>query len=120
MLRRQFRLQHAADFRDLRRDGHTYRHPMLILIAAARNRPVSRFGFSASRRYGNAVARNRARRLLRESIRLHLSSIHTGWDCLFIVRRPLANASFQEVEAVVVGLLERAGLLDVAKRDTAQ
>jgi len=120
MLRRQYRLRRAADFRDLRRNGRTYRHPNVILIAAQTNRPVSRFGFSASRRYGNAVARNRARRCLRESIRRNLSKIQTGWDCLFIVRHPLAAASFQEVDQAVVALLRQARLLDVESRDTTQ
>jgi ribonuclease P protein component len=72
---------------------------------------VSRFGFAASRRIGNAVERNRAKRLLREAVRLHLPEIVPGVDCLLIARRATPGASFHEVEAAVLMLLERADLL---------
>jgi ribonuclease P protein component len=113
-MQRPFRLRHPADFERLRREGRRWHHPLAVLVAGANNQPISRFAFLASRRVGKAVVRNRARRLLREAVRLKLDDIQKGWDCLFIARRETSEASFWEVEAAVGQLLDRAGLLRLA------
>ena len=72
---------------------------------------VSRFGFSASRRVGNAVERNRAKRLIRESVRLNIGAIQPGWDCLFVARSATVSATYDDVESAVLQLLRRANVL---------
>jgi len=71
----------------------------------------SRFAFSASRRVGHAVSRNRAKRLLRAAVHSNLTEIESGWDCLLIAREKTAKASYVEVETAVTQLLNRARLL---------
>ena len=73
--------------------------------------PPTRFAFTASRRVGKAVARNRGKRLLREAVRKQLGRIEPGWDCLFIAREATPTADFSAVEAAVSQLLVRASLL---------
>lgn len=52
-----------------------------------------RVGFTCSKKLGNAVARNRAKRRLREIARLVLTDVgHTGWDYV-LVGRPNATAT---------------------------
>ena len=49
--------------------------------------PVVRTGFTATRKVGNAVVRNRARRRLREAARLLLPQLGSpGFDYVFIAR----------------------------------
>jgi len=74
-------------------------------------RSESRFAFSASRRVGNAVSRNRAKRLLRAAVHSNLTEIEPGWDCLFIAREGASRASYGEVETAVNQLLSRARIL---------
>ncbi|MCA9998632.1 MAG: ribonuclease P protein component, partial [Anaerolineales bacterium] len=88
MLPQPHRLRRAGEIRQLREQGRAWRHPLAILLVLARhNDPLedeyvtTRFAVSASRQVGNAVARNRAKRLLREAIRHHLHEIETGWNC---------------------------------------
>jgi len=71
----------------------------------------SRFGFSISKRIGNAVERNRIKRRLREAIRLRMDSIKAGWDIVFIARRPIRTADYHELDVACARLLRRAHLL---------
>jgi ribonuclease P protein component len=73
--------------------------------------PPTRFAFTASRRVGSAVARNRGKRLLREAVQEQLEIIEPGWDCLFIVRDPTPNAGYSAVQSAVLKLLRRADLV---------
>lgn len=110
-MQRRFRLRRSADFELLHQHGKRWRHPLLVLIVRANGRQDSRFGFSAGRRVGKAAQRNRAKRRLRESVRVRMDEIRPGWDCLLIARRPLIDAPFAEVAAAAAGLFQRAGLL---------
>lgn len=112
MLQRQYRLRRSADLKRVRQQGESRRHPLAILIAYPNDLDKSRFGFIASRRVGNAVARNRGRRLLREVVRLHLAEIVPGYDCVFIARQTTPEASYVDVETAVLQLLARLNLLD--------
>lgn len=110
-MQRRLRLQRRVDFEQLRHRGQHWHHPMILLIAGVNDLEHSRFGFSASRGFGKATARNRMKRILREVIRSRLSLIEDGWDCLFVARRAASGATFAEVEVAITQLLKRSKLL---------
>ena len=62
----RFRLRRSSDFARLRERGRTWRHPFLILSVIENNLEHNRYGLIVSKRLGNAVKRNRVRRLMRE------------------------------------------------------
>jgi ribonuclease P protein component len=70
---------------------------------------LSRYGLVASKRVGNAVVRNRQKRLLREILRQ--TPLKPGWDIVFITRPAAANASFTDLRQLVRHLLTQAKLL---------
>lgn len=116
-MKRQHRLRRQADLRRVRQQGRLFKHRLALLHCQPNGTPLSRFGFSVSRRIGKAVRRNLVRRRLREVVRLHLKEIPPGWDCLLVARAPAAFASYQEVELAVLRLLQQAHLLsDVGHR----
>jgi ribonuclease P protein component len=102
----------------VRREGHSWAHPLLVLCALPNDLEHSRFGFSVSRWVGNAVVRNRAKRLMREATRLRQGDIEEGWDLVFIARNPIREASFKQVDQAVRQLLRRAGLLKMGAEET--
>lgn len=124
------RLRSVTDFERVRREGRSHAHPLAVLLVYHRTAPsqveakpaagnrqeieapdLSRFGFTAGKSLGTAVARNRAKRLLREAVRTYLPGIGAGWDLVFIARRPLADATLGQAREAVSHLLQRAGVL---------
>lgn len=113
-MQRPARIRRNAAFEQLRRHGRRWHHPLATLLVWPNDEARSRFGYSASRRVGRAVARNRAKRLLREAVRRHAGQVRPGWDCLFMARDLTPHAHLREVEAAVLELLGRAHILALA------
>jgi len=111
-VKRKFRLTRSTDFQRVRRLGKSFAHPLIVLITL-RNElgDQSRIGIAAGRSVGNAVRRNRAKRLLRAAMQPYLPSISSGWDIVLIARRPLTDVKSQQAQKVLAILLRRAGLL---------
>ena len=112
-VQRKFRLTSSNDYLRVRRTGKSFAHPLAVLVALPNTLGYSRYAISAGRRVGNAVKRNRAKRLLREGIRSQMSRIAPGWDVVMIARQPLSDARFEEVCEAVELLMLRARLLEV-------
>jgi ribonuclease P protein component len=112
-VQRKFRLASSNDYLRVRRTGKSFAHPLAVLVSLPNALGYSRFAVSAGRGVGNAVKRNRAKRLLREAIRSHLNMIAPGWDVVMVARQPLPGAKFQDVDEAVKLLLLRAHLIEV-------
>ncbi len=110
-LHRCVRLTDPDRFRQVRQEGRSWVHPLLVLCALPNDQPYSRFGISASRWVGKAVVRNRTRRRLREAIREVWQDVAPGWDMVFVARLSLQRQPFDQISAAVRGVLQQAGLL---------
>jgi ribonuclease P protein component len=110
-VKRRFRLTSSADFQRVRQQGKSYAHPLMVLIALPNPEPAIRIGVTAGRSVGNAVQRNRAKRLLRNAIHAYLPDLRKGWDIVLIARHPLIEAEFQQVQNALAALIQRAKLL---------
>jgi ribonuclease P protein component len=108
---RKFRLTRSTNFERVRRVGKSYAHPLIVLIALPNQAEDTRFGVAAGRSVGNAVRRNRAKRLLRNAIQQYLPAIKPGWDVVVIARHTMARATFDQTVTALAVLLGRARLL---------
>jgi ribonuclease P protein component len=108
-MKRAYRLRRPDQFRRARREGRSLATPLLTLNVVAGRRRRTRCGFVVGKQIGNAVRRNRAKRRVREAVRLALSAITPGFDLVFVVRSPaVCEAPFPALQAAVEQLLRRA------------
>jgi ribonuclease P protein component len=109
-MNRRHRLAHSEDFARVRRQGRSWSHVLLVLLAARNGLAYTRFGFVVSKRVGMAVVRNRVRRLMREAARARLDQIASGWDIVLIARSPIVQADLNRIGEALDSLLQKAGL----------
>jgi ribonuclease P protein component len=64
---------------------------------------------------GNAVARSRARRLLRECFRLHQRDLVSPQDVVLVARASIAGRTLEQIKKDYLSALRRAELLRAAK-----
>jgi ribonuclease P protein component len=110
-MQREFRLHRSSDIQRVRRTGKSYAHPLFVLFVAPGSPPVRRVAFSAGKRIGGAVERNRAKRRLREAVRPLLGSLLEGWDLLLVARSGAITADFTVLAGAVRSLFQKAGVL---------
>jgi ribonuclease P protein component len=110
-MERRYRLRDNERFQQVRKEGRSWAHPLLVVCVLPNGLDYSRFGFSVSKRVGKAVVRNRAKRLLREAARLRHEVILPGQDLVFVARSPIKQADLPEVDRAVEKVLQQAGLL---------
>jgi ribonuclease P protein component len=108
----KFRLTRSEDFKRVRRTGKSYAHPLVVLVVRASETSTHmRVGVIAGKTTGNAVHRNRAKRLLREALRSYLKSFASGWDLILIARPPLVTATLADTRVALDNLFRRAQIL---------
>ena len=117
-MERKYRLRLNADFQRVRQKGKSWANQLMVLCALPNDLEHSRFGFAASKRIGKAVVRNRARRRMREAVRLRRALISDGWDLVFIARSAIRYASYAEIAQGVEHLLRRANLYECLNRES--
>lgn len=103
------RLRERADFKRVERRGRRRTGPSLIVVAQRNGLDTSRIGLTVTRKVGNAAARNRWKRRLREIFRRNKDRFPTGWDFVVIVKRSAPNdASFDELRTELLTLMNEA------------
>lgn len=86
--------------------GSSLASPLLVVKILRNSLPLSRYGFSVSKKVGNAVMRNRIKRWLREILRE--TNLIAGHDIIFIVRPAASATDYRELKKAVEQLLNRA------------
>ncbi|GIO39254.1 ribonuclease P protein component [Paenibacillus antibioticophila] len=111
-MHRKLRLRNRSDFGRVYRYGKSFANRQLVVYYSPRHE-VERFrlGVSASKKIGNAVVRNRMRRVLKEIVRLHQHEIKDHVDLILIVRNGAVGMEFKELEKSVLHVLRKASLL---------
>jgi ribonuclease P protein component len=108
---KRFRLKKSADFQRVRRLGKAIAHPFVVVLYLPNQSEHIRFGIAAGKTVGNAVARNRAKRILRAAVQAQIPQIKPGVDCVLIARPPILKTNSTQLEEILAKLLDRAELL---------
>ena len=109
---RTARIKQGRDFAQVRQLGQRVTTGCLIANWQTLATPAhSRLGVVTARRLGNAVVRNRARRLLRETFRLHQHELTAPVNLVLVARTSIVGKPFASVEKDFLTTLRKAGLL---------
>ena len=110
------RIKQGRDFARNREEGERLAGGCLIAnwrrLAIGK---VSRLGVITGKSIGDAVARSRARRLLRESFRVHQYDFTQPVDLILVARPSIHGKGFQQVERDFLITLRKAGLLTAGR-----
>ena len=112
MLKRNV-LRKKSDFSAIYNKGKSIGDRYVVLFYRKNGLPYHRTGFLASKKVGNSVKRNRARRLMKESYRhLLLMLPQDGYDFIIIARNTISNQKCADVERSLRSAFRRTGVME--------
>ncbi len=107
MLRRDV-LRGNRDFQNIYKRGKSIGDRFIVFFYKKNGLSYSRKAFLASKKVGNAVERNRARRLMKESFRLMNTDALDGYDIIFIARNTIADKNCKDVKKSMESAIRRS------------
>ena len=111
-MQRKLRLRRREDFSRTYRGGKSFANGQFVVYWSQQPKAEPfRLGISASKKIGNAVVRNRMRRVIKEIVRHHADRIAEHTDFILIVRTGAVDKDTKELERSVLHVLRKAGLL---------
>ena len=104
-------LNQNSDFRRLYGRGKSKAHPTLVSYVMKNRVGFCRIGITTSKKIGNAVTRNRARRVIRAAFAQVAPSLRGNWDVVFVARGRTAACKSGDIAQVMQRQLSELGLL---------
>ena len=109
-MKRKDMLKKNKEFHYVVSRGKSVASPYMVMICA-KNRTGVKAGFSVSAKLGNAVVRNRTKRVLRAALTPLLPRLKPNTAYLFIARKAILGQKSNVVQEEMLSLLQRAGML---------
>ena len=97
------------DFLTLYKKGKYSASKYSVIYVRPNGRPFNRLGITAGKKVGNAVCRNRAKRLIRLAYRQYEVDMPVGMDIVIVARSALTSVKSQEYS----GYMEKYGIADI-------
>ena len=103
------RLTRRSEFLSLSRQGKKVYTSHFVILSKANDKGENRLGITVSARVGNAVVRNRIKRLLREFFRHYSRELPASRDIVIIARKEAGELSLDEVTKELKGAFTHQG-----------
>ncbi len=116
-MRRIHSISKGNDFRRVYRQGKSIADENLVVYIRKSTLPISRIGFSISKKVGKAVVRNKIKRRLREIFRHNLSLLKENVDIVVIVRSAAVEADYAQLNRSYLKSLRQLKALKEIKEE---
>lgn len=105
------KLHGTTDFNRVLKSGRKLKTFFVNIYVLKRkgNDEIRRLGLVTSKKVGNAVCRNKAKRRLREIFRTNKHKLTKGLDMIFISKPAIATVDYDKLKNSILGCLKNAG-----------
>ena len=106
-------LKSNSDFRRLYNRGKAVIDPALVIYYSKNRAGICRIGITTSKKIGNAVERNRSRRVIREAFRHLCPQVSPCYDIVIVARSKTKYLKSTRIEEIMREMFTREGMLKI-------
>jgi len=110
MINKEYRINKKKDYHNIYKHGKKTHGKYIIVFIKENKFPYNRFGIVTSKKVGNAVTRNRAKRQLRAVIAKNMDKINVHYDIVIVTRYNIKNILFAIIEKDFLFVMRKASL----------
>lgn len=103
-------LKKDEEFKRVYHKGKSFANRQFVLYYYKNGTESSRVGFSISKKYGKATARNKLRRRMKEILR-SLEGVRRGYDFVWIARSGAKEADYKELRHSIRHLFRKTKMI---------
>ena len=111
MLKQKYRLKKKYQFNYVYKVGKSCHGKFLMLVYSPSKNQNIKVGVSVSKKVGNSVKRNRARRLLREAVSPFLEKLNPNYNLIIVAKQSIDGKKLAPVLSDLTNVLNKAGLI---------
>ncbi len=104
-------LKSNPDFRRLYNRGISITNPALVIYYQKNRAGICRIGITTSKKIGNAVERNRSRRVLKEAFRQICSDVEPCYDIVLVARSKTKYLKSTKISEIMYSIFKEQGML---------
>lgn len=101
----EIRIKNKEEFENIIKNGKKIGNSYFVIYYKERKKDFNRFGISLSKNFGNAVKRNRYKRILREIIRNNQKKFKIQADYIIILKKTCDGLDYKVIEEKLLALL---------------
>ena len=110
-------LRNQRDFKNVYNKGKSRGSRFVVVLYRRNNLDYTRTAFVSSKKVGNSVERNRARRLMKEAYRSLRGRVKKGYDIIFVARNTIIESKEQDVLKAMEKTMHACELLSSKQSD---
>lgn len=110
-MKKKHRIKKNDEFQAVFQKGKSNANRQFVVYQLDKEeQPNFRIGLSVSKKIGNAVVRNRIKRMVRQAITELKDEIDSGKDFVIIARKPCADMTYEQLKGSLIHAFKRSGI----------
>ncbi|MDX8363268.1 MULTISPECIES: ribonuclease P protein component [Bacillaceae] len=115
-MKKKYRIKKNDEFQKVFKQGKSFANRQFVIYVLEKpDQDFFRIGLSVSKKIGNAVSRNRIKRLIRQVFTDSKDVLRAEMDYVIIARKPAAEMDYAEIKSSLHHVCKRAKILKSGK-----
>jgi ribonuclease P protein component len=104
-MKEKYRIKDKREFDLIFHNSKQIKNSVFVFYYKEKKLSYPRFGFAVGKKIGNAVIRNRNKRILRELVRTNYDKFNQNYDYIILIRKRCDTINYNQLKEIFLELI---------------